>query len=266
MSKSDWYIVNGVARWWDGEKLRRFKWTEPKGWYQFQEVDHYWDGENWLNELDKDESKIENEISTRDSQKINAIFCEVCNSRPGESIVLKSASSRIIWWNYSKVDAILCALCAEQVYIRQQTRTLTQGWWGPLSALATIWFSISNIQRIGAHRSHIPRIHYEGSEILRPQYNVRSNPAVIIATSFALFVIASIGISIASQPTPVSDTTPTTYNQTCWQDKGNDKLSLVNCDSPDADYEVYQVVSNSELCASSWVEAGAQYACLQKKF
>lgn len=69
MSKSDWYIVNGVARWWDGEKLRRFKWTEPKGWYQFQGENYYWDGKNWLDDFDEDKS-----IAEGDKISISTIY------------------------------------------------------------------------------------------------------------------------------------------------------------------------------------------------
>ena len=45
--EADWYLVEGVARVWDGEKWRRFKWAEAPGWYYFQNVSHYWDGAEW---------------------------------------------------------------------------------------------------------------------------------------------------------------------------------------------------------------------------
>ena len=51
MSKPDWYLVDGVAKFWDGEKLRRFKWTESEGWYEFQGVSHYWNGIHWNDEI-----------------------------------------------------------------------------------------------------------------------------------------------------------------------------------------------------------------------
>jgi hypothetical protein len=114
--------------------------------------------------------------------------CKVCGTSPAESIILQSASSRIIWWNHSKIDADLCAVCAERAYFTQQTRTLIQGWWGPLSALATIWFSFSNIARIDKHRKRIPLIDYEGTQILRPKLKARSNPGVIIASILAFSV------------------------------------------------------------------------------
>ncbi len=192
--------------------------------------------------------------------------CTVCGTSPAEAIILQSASSRIIWWNHSKIDADLCAICAERAYLTQQTRTLIQGWWGPLCALASIWFSISNIARIDKHRKRIPLIDYEGTQILRPKLKARSNPAVIIASIIAVSVIGYLGSGILNQPPAISDSTPTTYNGSCWHDTGNDKLSQVNCTSSEADYETYQVVSDPSLCASTYIAAGTQYACLQNKY
>lgn len=192
--------------------------------------------------------------------------CTVCGTIPAEAIILQSASSRIIWWNHSKIDADLCAICAERAYLTQQTRTLIQGWWGPLCALASIWFSISNIARIDKHRKRIPLIDYEGTQILRPKLKARSNPAVIIASIIAISLIGYLGSGILNQPPAISDSTPTTYNGSCWHDTGNDKLSQVNCTSSEADYEIYQVVSDPSLCASIYIAAGTQYACLQNKY
>lgn len=203
------------------------------------------------------------------SKKVYSVFmkvCKVCGTSPAEAIILQSASSRIIWWNLSTIDADLCAVCAEGAYLSQQTRTLIQGWWGPLSALATIFFSISNLARIDKHRKRVPTIEYNGMQIARPRLKVRSNPAPIIASIVALSIIGSLGIGFLNQPTAVSDSIPTTYNGSCWHDTGNDKLSQVNCTSSEADYETYQVVSDPSLCASTYIAAGTQYACLQIKY
>ena len=192
--------------------------------------------------------------------------CKNCGTNPAEVIILQSASSRIIWWNHSKINAELCAICAERAYVSQQSRTLIQGWWGPLSALATIWFSISNLARIDKHRKRIPTIEYDGMQIARPRLKVWSNPGVVIASIIAFSIIGSLGVGFLNQPTSVSDSTPTTYNGSCWHDDGNDKLSQVNCTSSEADYETYQVVSDPSLCASIYIAAGTQYACLQIKY
>jgi hypothetical protein len=277
----EWYLVDGVARVWDGESWLSYKWTEPKGWYEFQGENYYWDGKEWyLEDEDEDEEhlvdveeKIENSYTRNISPDFSNNYisrkmsdCKNCGENPAEFIILQSASSRIIWWNHSKINVELCAICAERAYLSQQSRTLIQGWWGPLSALATIWFSISNLARIQKHRTTIPTIEYNGMQIARPRLKVRSNPGVIIASIIALSIIGYFANVFVNQPIPISDSTPTSYNGSCWHDNGGDKLSQVNCNSSEADYETYQVVSDPSLCASTYIAAGTQYACLQNRY
>lgn len=279
-SEPGWYITDDTAKYWDGEKWRKFKWSNPPGVYEFDGIEYYWNGQTWQKrkrrnqEIDKTSSNFSQYLESSgfsidkgldESLRMSA-GCRICGEKPALDIILQSASSRIIWWNHSKINAELCAICAERAYISQQSRTLIQGWWGPLSALATVWFSISNIARIDKHRKRIPMVEYEGTTIPRPKLNARSNPGVIIASIIAISIIGYIGSGVLNQPTSVSDSTPTTYNGSCWHDNGNNKLSQVNCTSSEADYETYQVVSDPSLCASIYIAAGTQYACLQNKY
>jgi hypothetical protein len=192
--------------------------------------------------------------------------CEACGGSPSGPVILQSASSRIIWWNHRKVSANLCGYCAERVFFEQQSRTLIQGWWGPLSALATIWFSFSNFVRISEHRKFISTVEVGGVQEIRPRLKVTNNPAAMLVSVIALVIIASLVSTFLSTPTPASDTNPTSFNSTCWQDTGGNNLKQVSCDSETAQYETYQVVSDPSLCASSYLEAGTQFACLQEKF
>ena len=192
--------------------------------------------------------------------------CEVCGGSPAGPVILQSASSRIIWWNHRKVNATLCGYCAERVFYDQQSRTLIQGWWGPLSALATIWFSISNFVRISEHRKFISTVEIEGVQAIRPKLKVTSNPVAMVVSAIALIIIGSVASSFLSMPTPASDANPTSFNSTFWEDTGGNSLKQVSCDSDSAEYETYQVVSDPSLCSSSYLEAGTQYACLQEKF
>ena len=227
--------------------------------------------ENFTPSKDKPKIKQDWEFEFTDKEKprigkMNTTVCKLCGISPAEMIIIQSASSRIIWWNHSKIKANLCAGCAEVAYLSQQSRTLIQGWWGPLSAIATIWFSVSNRQRIARHRRAIPTIEINGVQTPRLTLKVRSKPAAIVASGIALCVICILGIGYLNQPVPVSDSTPNSYIGTCWHDKGKGKLSQVNCTSSDADYETYQVVSEPGLCASSYISAGTEYACLQEKY
>jgi hypothetical protein len=45
-TKPDWYVIDEVPKYWDGEKWRRFKWPEPPGVYVIQDVEYYWNGSN----------------------------------------------------------------------------------------------------------------------------------------------------------------------------------------------------------------------------
>jgi hypothetical protein len=194
------------------------------------------------------------------------VNCELCGGEPAEKVLLQSASSRIIWWNHRKLNAYLCGFCAERVFYEQQSRTLIQGWWGPISAIATVWFSIANLLRISEHRRKIRVVHLDGRQIPRPTLNVRNNIPAMVVTVVAGLILASLANYALSAPTPVSESNPTSFNSTCWEDKGNDQLNQVSCDSGNADFETYQVVSDPSQCAESYIEAGTEYACLQDKF
>lgn len=192
--------------------------------------------------------------------------CEFCGSAPAGPVLLQSASSRILWWNYRKIDAVLCGYCAERVFYEQQSRSLIQGWWGPLSALATIWFTLANTFRIAEHRKFITTVELNGTQVPRPKLKISSNSFAMVVSLVAIVIIGSLASSILSAPTPVSEENPTSFNSTCWEDMGNDQLSQVSCDSAEADFETYQVVSDSSLCADSYIKAGREFACLQSKY
>ena len=194
------------------------------------------------------------------------MICEVCNGQPAAQILLQSASSRIIWWNHVKVDAILCGNCAEVTYYHQQKRTLIQGWWGIVSGLATILFVFLNFVRITQHRSLVRTVDVYGVAAMRPKFKITRNPAAMIATAIAIFIILAIATSAATAPTPVSDSDPASYSSKCWEDRGNDQLAQVSCDSDSADYVSYQIVGDPSLCMDMYLTAGDEYACLREKY
>ena len=191
--------------------------------------------------------------------------CELCGGTPAQQILLQSASSRIIWWNHRKIDAKLCGLCAERVFYDQQSRNLIQGWWGPLSALATIWFTGANFFRISEHRRSVSEVQVESGFIQRPKVKITANRLAMVVSGLALLIIFSIGSSIISAPTPVSESNPDSFVASCWEDKGDNNLSQVACDSDSADFETYQVVNDSNLCLDTYIKAGTEFACLRSK-
>jgi hypothetical protein len=194
------------------------------------------------------------------------VNCELCGSLPAQEILLQSASSRIIWWNHRKIKAALCGICSERVFFDQQSRNLIQGWWGPLSALATIWFTGGNYLRINEHRRSITEVETDAGLVARPHLKISANRLAMVVSGIALLVIFSIGSSILNTPTPVSDSSPDSFVASCWEDMGNNDLKQVACSSDNADYETYQVVNDSSLCMDSYLRAGAEFACLRAKY
>jgi len=194
------------------------------------------------------------------------VICELCGSGSAQEILLQSASSRIIWWNHRKIDAALCGICAERVFYDQQSRNLIQGWWGPLSALATIWFSVANFYRISEHRRDVTEIETDAGFVDRPKLKITGNRMAMIVSGVALLIIFSIGSSIVNAPTLVSESNPDSFAASCWEDKGDNNLSQVACDSDSADYETYQVVNDSNLCIESFIKAGLEFACLRARY
>jgi hypothetical protein len=194
------------------------------------------------------------------------VNCELCGNDPAQQILLQSASSRIIWWNHRKISATLCGICAERVFYDQQSRNLTQGWWGPLSAMATIWFTGANFLRINEHRRSITEVRTKTGVVARPHVKISANRMAMVISGLALLVIFSIGSSILSAPTPVSEANPDSFISSCWEDMGSDDLKQVACDSDSADYETYQVVNDSSLCMDTYIKAGVQFACLRANY
>lgn len=192
--------------------------------------------------------------------------CDLCGKSPAQKVLLQSASSRIIWWNHSKLNIELCAFCAERAYIAQQSRTLIQGWWGPLSALATIWFAVMNRFRIGTHRKQVPYAEIDGQKIPRPQLQLRKNRAVVATTVVAILIIFAIGGNYLNRPPRISDNAPSTYVGTCWEQKESNQLAQVNCDVEGAAYIVENVVDDPSMCIDTYISAGSSYACLKYRF
>ena len=179
--------------------------------------------------------------------------CDICGSKPARHIILDSASSRIIWWNHGKISKTLCGNCAEFSYISMQRRTLIQGWWGPLSALATVFFSFRNIKNIIEHRKTVPIIDNESGQNRRIQMLVRNDNIAVIISGIALFIWASIGFAIYSTETAPVDSSPSSYMGTCWEEAGGNQLRETSCSSSTARYIVYKTTSSASDCLGTYI-------------
>jgi hypothetical protein len=147
-----------------------------------------------------------------------------------------------------------------------QTRTLIQGWWGPLSALATVVFATLNSFAIASHRRNVPYIQNEHGQFVRVKLNVRKNPVAMILSVIAVFIILSLASTYAAKPTPVDESNPSSYVDTCWNlTSDGTQLQHVKCSDSTAQYIVYQVASLSSMCEDLYMEANNQFACLRRR-
>ena len=196
----------------------------------------------------------------------NAEVCLVCGMSPALKIKLQSASSRLIWWNHTKIDKPLCALCAEKLYLQMQERTLIQGWWGPISALATIFFSIGNRLRIGDHRKTLATFPAGNGSVQRINLHVSKNPAAMVLSAIALLIIVALASTAITAPAPIDSSAPNSYIGSCWSAiSGGTQLKHVQCGDSSAIYEVYQVTEFAQNCPDIYISVDTKYACMQRK-
>lgn len=190
----------------------------PAGWYRNPKdptVARYWDGESWVGEIKKVENTPLKDVAEPTPSVIKptsvvaqasadgeskAPVCYACGGAPASVIKLESASSRIIYWKYGKIKTVLCAKCAEVAYYENQVKTLILGWWGPISALATVWITVANRFRISKHRRDIPSIVTSEGTFVRPRLKAHTNLAAVGCSLVALVIIIAIGAGANSEP------------------------------------------------------------------
>ena len=195
--------------------------------------------------------------------------CILCGGSQAAHLTVRKVVSLILWFNTTTYNANLCALCAEHVYLDAQSTTLKAGWWGPLSAVFTLYNGPSNYYAIKNHREKLPYISHEGFNLPRPQLSaVRDNGVrfALLLVSLVVFVfLYSIGSS-PSNPTPPSSYLADSIVGSCWADAPNDQLERVDCGDSNATYVVSFTTSDSSDCSGYYLKGDAlddwTFACL----
>lgn len=190
--------------------------------------------------------------------------CQICGRIPSAHVKLRSASSRIIWWVRSSIDSNLCGMCAEMAYLTQQSKTFKQGWWGPLSALATIWFGITNVFSIKNHRAVVREVSSESGAVARPNFSVRNDNFAMIGLAVGVIAWIGFGSWFLSQPSTSYPPQSNSYIWSCWVETSTDMFKQVDCSDNAASYQVYRIVEVSSECQDSYFELDGQYGCLRK--
>jgi hypothetical protein len=86
--------------------------------------------------------------STRSQPKVPRDACEVCASLNTETFEFTRQTGFVFARNVGSMSARLCKGCATAIGRTYQSRTLTTGWWGVLSAPTNLFYVIKNAQQL----------------------------------------------------------------------------------------------------------------------
>lgn len=78
--------------------------------------------------------------------------CEVCGSKNCGIFEFRRQIGLLLYRRIGGIAARLCKNCAQSIGRTFQSRTLTQGWWGPISALTNVGFVWGNTRELNRAR------------------------------------------------------------------------------------------------------------------
>ena len=197
--------------------------------------------------------------------------CEFCGSVTAQRIKLNSSSSRVLWWVHHKTFNTLCGSCAENAYLSHQSRNLTMGWWGPISAIATFVFIPLNAVRIAIHRRAIPKVFVYGTQQMRFKRRAWDKPLNVIVP---LIIFGAFVYLVATSPSSSTDYPASTISTpsssggyvvgTCWMDTTDNMVTEVACSNSMAQYRTTFVVTESSQCPGEYLDPKqGKFACLE---
>ncbi len=70
------------------------------------------------------------------------VGCRICGAGPVAPVQVRSHQGLILLMRWQTLDGPFCATCGTALVREMTTRTLWQGWWGPLSFLAGTPFAL----------------------------------------------------------------------------------------------------------------------------
>lgn len=174
--------------------------------------------------------------------------CQVCGAAPAALVSVRGHQGMIVMMRFLRRQGVFCKTCGTAVFREMQTDTLTQGWWGPLSAFITPVTLLVNLLSARSVLNSLPAPTTWGwRPPLDPGRPVMKRPAGLIAlvplTVFGLVIgaitaVLAIGlVQVAfgdDGPKPLSAGS-CVRNDGSWSDQD---LKTVSCGSSDARYRV----------------------------
>ena len=68
--------------------------------------------------------------------EVATVGCRICGAGPVAPVRVRSHQGLLVLMRWQTLDGPFCATCGTALVREMTTRTLWQGWWGPLSLLA----------------------------------------------------------------------------------------------------------------------------------
>ncbi|AXE25356.1 hypothetical protein C0216_19590 [Streptomyces globosus] len=168
--------------------------------------------------------------------------CRICGSVPAVRGTVRGHQGMFVLMRFLRTEGPLCRDCGLATYRGMQSDTLWQGWWGPLSLFIT---PVTLLMNLGPRAAYY-RLPPPANGILRPldpgKPLWRRPPALlvlaaVVLVSFALPTLIVIGLLAGGdeKPQPLA-TDRCVRNVGDWKEQ---KLLVVDCSSPDAQYRVH---------------------------
>jgi hypothetical protein len=204
--------------------------------------------------------------SRRNEPRLPPDCCDVCGSMNTRVFSFTRQTGMIFQRSVGTFEAKLCRDCALSVGRQFQSRTLTTGWWGMISAPANLFYIAKN--SLGLWRA-------TGLEDPTPPPGFRTMPMdpgrAVLLRPFSWIGIGVLALVLVVASNSESGSTGSS-NSTSWQSgycvAGSPMLYPVECSAPH-NGKIVAKVTSKELCplfAERYVQDGLDVFCIDNDF
>ncbi|MET7605899.1 hypothetical protein ABZS96_25970 [Streptomyces avermitilis] len=110
------------------------------------------------------------------------IGCRVCGAHPVAPVTVRAHQGLLLAMRWQRIDGPLCSLCGIALVRQLTTKTLWQGWWGPMSLVAGAPYALlSNLAAYRQIRRLEPPLPAPGRPQANPGKPVLKRPLAYVA-------------------------------------------------------------------------------------
>ncbi|MET9466042.1 hypothetical protein ABZY44_14845 [Streptomyces sp. NPDC006544] len=187
--------------------------------------------------------------------------CRICGARPAAEATVRGHQGMIVLMRFLSLRGPFCRDCGLATYRRMSSDTLWQGWWGPLSLFITPVTVLVNLGPRAAFRRLGPP---EGGfrPALDPGRPLRRRPVALLLVAPVLLVVLGVLALIAIGLLAGDDDPLTLSPGQCVRNAGtvrDQKLVVVDCGSPRAEYRVDKLLDGDRPCVPGAYLASPEY-------